>query len=111
MNSARRTPLRLVTTMAALLLCSVPALAQTAAAYPDKPVKIIVPFPPGGAADTFARLVGQKLSDAWGNKQAVVIDNKPGAGGVIGTDAAAKSPADGSTFLMVTIGHAVNPYM
>ena len=111
MNSARRTPLRLVTTMAALLLCSVPALAQTAAASPDKPVKIIVPFPPGGAADTFARLVGQKLSDAWGNKQAVVIDNKPGAGGVIGTDAAAKSPADGSTFLMVTIGHAVNPYM
>ena len=111
MNSACRTPLRLVTAMAVLLLCSVPALAQTAAAYPDKPVKIIVPFPPGGAADTFARLVGQKLSDAWGNKQSVVIDNKPGAGGVIGTDAAAKSPADGSTFLMVTIGHAVNPYM
>ena len=87
------------------------ALAQDAASYPDKPVKIIVPFPPGGAADMFARAVGQKLSEAWGNRQPVVIDNKPGAGGVIGTDAAAKAPADGSTFLMVTIGHAVNPYM
>lgn len=79
-------------------------------AYPDKAVKIVVPFPPGGAADVFARLVGQKLSDAWGGK-AVIIDNKPGAGGVIGTDAVVKSPADGSTFLMVTIGHAVNPFM
>lgn len=87
-----------------------PAAAQDAASYPDKPIKIVVPFPPGGAADMFARLVGQKLSDAFGGK-AVVIDNKPGAGGVIGTEAAAKSPADGYTFLMVTIGHAVNPFM
>ena len=86
------------------------ASAQSAAQYPDKPVKIIVPFPPGGAADTFARLAGQKLSEAWGNKQ-VIIDNRPGAGGIIGTEATAKSPADGYTFLMVTIGHAVNPYM
>jgi tripartite-type tricarboxylate transporter receptor subunit TctC len=86
-----------------------PALAQDA--WPDKPVKIVVPFPPGGAADVFARLVGQKLGEATGNRQPIVIDNKPGAGGVIGTDAAAKSPADGSTFLMVTIGHAVNPFM
>jgi tripartite-type tricarboxylate transporter receptor subunit TctC len=94
----------------ASLLAAAPALAQDAANYPDKPVKIVVPFPPGGAADMFARLVGQKLSDAWGNKQTVVIDNRPGAGGVIGTDVAAKAPADGSTFLMVTIGHAVNPF-
>lgn len=94
----------------ALALSASVASAQDAAAYPDKPVKIVVPFPPGGAADMFARLVGQKLSDAWGGKT-VIIDNKPGAGGVIGTDAVAKSPADGSTFLMVTIGHAVNPFM
>lgn len=87
------------------------AVAQDAANYPDRPIKIVVPFPPGGAADIYARMVGQKLSDAWGNKQPVVIDNKPGAGGMIGTDVAAKAPADGSTFLMVTIGHAVNPYM
>ncbi|HZX86122.1 MAG TPA: tripartite tricarboxylate transporter substrate binding protein [Reyranella sp.] len=87
------------------------AAAQDAANYPDRPIKIVVPFPPGGAADIYARMVGQKLSDAWGNRQPVVIDNKPGAGGMIGTDVVAKAPADGSTFLMVTIGHAVNPYM
>ena len=92
------------------LLSGTPALAQAPASYPDKPVKIIVPFPPGGAADTFARLAGQKLSEAWGNKQ-VIIDNRPGAGGIIGTEATAKAPADGYTFLMVTIGHAVNPFM
>lgn len=107
----RRTALHAV---AALTLSattwSVGAWAQDAA-YPDRPVKIVVPFPPGGAADVFARLVGQKLTEAWGHKQTVVIDNRAGAGGVIGTDVAAKSPADGSTFLMVTIGHAVNPFM
>ena len=87
------------------------APAQDTSTYPEKPVKIIVPFPPGGAADTFARLAGQKLSEAWGNKQQVLIDNRPGAGGIIGTEATAKSAPDGYTFLMVTIGHAVNPYM
>jgi tripartite-type tricarboxylate transporter receptor subunit TctC len=87
------------------------ALAQDISNYPDKPVKIIVPFPPGGAADTFARMAGQKLAEAWGNKQQVLIDNRPGAGGIIGTEVTAKAPADGYTFLMVTIGHAVNPYM
>ena len=94
---------------ATLALFQSPAHAQ-AAAYPDKPVRIIVPFPPGGAADTFARLAGQKLSEAWGNKQ-VIIENRPGAGGIIGTEATAKAPADGYTFEMVTIGHAVNPFM
>lgn len=94
----------------ALAFTATATLAQDAASHPDKPVKIVVPFPPGGAADMFARLVALKLSDAWGGK-AVIIDNKPGAGGVIGTDVAAKSPADGSTLLMVTIGHAVNPFM
>ena len=93
---------------AAMALFQSPAHAQSAASYPDKPVRIIVPFPPGGAADTFARLAGQKLSEAWGNKQ-VIIENRAGAGGIIGTEATAKAPADGYTFEMVTIGHAVNP--
>ena len=122
-RSAFTSPLRRTILVASALL-SVPllstsllsthisaAFAQSAAAYPDKPVKIIVPFPPGGAADTFARLAGQKLFEAWGGKQQVVIDNRPGAGGIIGTEATAKAPADGYTFLMVTIGHAVNPFM
>jgi len=88
-----------------------PAAAQDPASYPEKPVRIVVPFPPGGAADTFARMSGQKLSEAWGNRQQVLIDNRPGAGGIIGTEVIAKGPADGYNFLMVTIGHAVNPYM
>ena len=110
-SSSRRRAVVVLSFGAALALALPVVHAQSpAASYPDKPVKIIVPFPPGGAADMFARLVGQKLSEAWGNKP-VVIDNKPGAGGIIGTEATAKSPADGSTFLMVTIGHAVNPFM
>lgn len=79
------------------------------AAWSQAPLRIVVPFPPGGAADSFARLVGQKLTEVAGTT--VIVDNKPGAGGVIGTDAAAKSPADGSTLLMVTVGHAVNPFI
>ena len=84
-------------------------LLLTPAAWSQAPLRIVVPFPPGGAADSFARLVGQKLTEVAGTT--VVVDNKPGAGGVIGTDAAAKSPADGSTLLMVTVGHAVNPFI
>jgi tripartite-type tricarboxylate transporter receptor subunit TctC len=85
------------------------AQAQSASAkdYPDRPVKFIVPFPPGGAADVFARLVAQKLTDKW--KQTVLVENKPGAGGRIATQFVATAPADGYTFLVVTVGHAVNP--
>ena len=107
-------PARHVTLYACLLLAislPLPAGAQDIAAYPEKPVRIIVPFPPGGAADTFARLAGQKLGDAWNNKQQVLVENRPGAGGIIGTEATVKAAADGYTFLMVTIGHAVNPFM
>jgi tripartite-type tricarboxylate transporter receptor subunit TctC len=89
------------------LACPGFALAQGAASYPDKPIRILVPFPPGGAADTFARLVGQKFTDLWG--KATLVENRPGAGGIIATEAAAKSPADGYTLLVVTVGHAVNP--
>jgi tripartite-type tricarboxylate transporter receptor subunit TctC len=110
--SSRRLTLQALAALAcAASACAPVAWAQSASSYPDRPVKIVVPFPPGGAADVFARLVAQKLSEAWGQQQTVVIDNRAGAGGIIGTDVAAKSPADGSTFLMVTIGHAVNPFM
>lgn len=115
MNSShfqpRRSALLALAALCTALAPLSPAGAQDAAAYPERPVKIVVPFPPGGAADVFARLVGQKLTEAWGARQTVVIDNRAGAGGMIGTDVVAKAPADGSTFLMVTIGHAVNPFM
>lgn len=110
----RRHMFRLVSSMCILittLATVVEAAAQDAASYPAKPVRVIVPFPPGGAADTFARLAGQKLSETWGNTQQVVIENRPGAGGIIGTEAMARAAADGYTLLMVTIGHAVNQYM
>jgi tripartite-type tricarboxylate transporter receptor subunit TctC len=84
---------------------ALPAQAQT---YPTKPVKLVVPFPPGGSLDIAGRLIAQKLSDAWG--QSVVVENKPGAGGNIGADFVAKSPADGYTILLGALStHAVNP--
>jgi len=85
------------------------ASAQSAAlVFPSKPVRIIVPQTPGGASDALARIVGQKLSEKWG--QPVVIENRPGAGGNIGMDAVAKAPGDGYTLLMSYVGsHAINP--
>jgi tripartite-type tricarboxylate transporter receptor subunit TctC len=75
--------------------------------YPSRPIRIVVPFPVGGIADTFARAIGAKLADTWG--QPVVIENKTGAGGNIGADFVAKSPPDGYTLVMGSIGtHAVN---
>ncbi len=75
--------------------------------FPARAPKIMVPFTPGGAADTFARLTGQKLGESWGKQ--VIIENRPGAGGIIATEATAKSAADGYNYLIVTVGHVVNP--
>ena len=92
--------------LAALLsAASLPAPAQTTA-YPARAVKIVVPFPPGGATDLMARNVSQKLVDAWG--QPVVVENRAGANGMIGADAVAKASPDGHTFLTATIAHAAN---
>jgi tripartite-type tricarboxylate transporter receptor subunit TctC len=91
---------------AAALALAAPALVS-AQAFPSKPVKIVVPQTPGGASDALARIVGQKLSERWG--QPVVIENKAGAGGNLGTDFVAKSPADGYTLLMSYVGtQAIN---
>ena len=87
----------------ALALGSGLAHAQS---YPNRPVKIVVPFAAGGPADNYARFMAQRLSDEL--KQPFVIDNKPGAGSIIGTDFAAKSPADGYTLLMMSNAHTVN---
>ncbi|HEX2648314.1 MAG TPA: tripartite tricarboxylate transporter substrate binding protein [Burkholderiales bacterium] len=88
----------------AALFLALPALAQD---WPSKPVRFIVPFPPGGSVDPLARLLGAKLGDAL--KQSFVVENRPGAGGSIGTALAAKSPPDGYTFVVVFDSHAVNP--
>jgi tripartite-type tricarboxylate transporter receptor subunit TctC len=87
---------------------ALPAGAQTPATYPSRPVKLVVPFPPGGPLDIVGRSIAQKLSETWG--QSVVVDNKPGAGGNIGADIVAKSAPDGYTILMGALStHAVNP--
>jgi tripartite-type tricarboxylate transporter receptor subunit TctC len=92
-----------------LLALGAGAQAQTsAAAYPNKPIRLVVPFTPGGSTDILARAIGQEFGKAWG--QSVVIDNVAGAGGSIGADKVAKAPADGYTLLMGHIGTlAVNP--
>jgi tripartite-type tricarboxylate transporter receptor subunit TctC len=88
-------------------LATTSALAQT---YPSKPIHLIVPFPPGGASDLTARTLGQKMSEGLG--QAVVIDNKPGANGVVGIDVAAKAAPDGYTLLLTDRGSlTVNPWL
>jgi len=88
-------------------LASTAAQAQPAAAFPGKPMHIVVTFTPGGAPDILARLIGEKLSVAW--NQPVLIDNKPGAGGNTGADSVAKAAPDGLTIVVGTVGtHAIN---
>jgi tripartite-type tricarboxylate transporter receptor subunit TctC len=99
--------MRLVLTAAAsgLVLLAQPAFSQT---YPTKPIHVMVPYAPGGIADIAARIVGAKLTEAWG--QQVVVENKPGGNGFIGMSAGAKAPADGYTLTMATVGDvAINP--
>lgn len=89
------------------LASAVGAAGALAQAFPTKPVRIIVPQTPGGASDALARVIGQKLAERWG--QPVLVENKPGAGGNVGTDYVAKSPADGYTLLMSYVGtQAIN---
>jgi len=80
---------------------------QVAASYPDKPIKLVVSFPPGGPVDIAARIVGARLTDVL--KQSVFVDNKTGAAGNVGTQQVAKSPNDGYTFLVTSSSYAVNP--
>ena len=85
-------------------LCAGGAVAQT---FPSKPIRIVVPFTPGGPNDILARMIGQRYTAVWG--QQTLVDNRPGGGTVIGTDIVAKAPADGHTLLMVSTSHAANP--
>lgn len=106
MNPTRRTLAAAVAVAATTLVLPAPAWAQTDAAWPSKPIKWVVPFPPGGAMDVIARTLGEKAARELG--QAVVVENRPGAGGNIGADYVAKQPADGYTIMITSIGMATN---
>jgi len=96
--------------IAVAVFCALLGAPVAAQQYPVKPVRWIVPFPPGGGNDTIARLIGQKLSAALG--QQVIVDTRPGAGGSIGAEAAARSPADGYTMFLAGVAtHGINPNM
>ncbi|MGE5525321.1 MAG: Bug family tripartite tricarboxylate transporter substrate binding protein, partial [Rhodospirillaceae bacterium] len=93
--------------LAALVSASLVSVTVAAQEYPSRPIRVIVPFAPGGGLDITARLVGQKLTDKWG--QNVVVDTRPGAATILGTEIASKAPADGHTLLMITTTFAINP--
>ncbi len=94
----------------AALLCALACgLASSQAAYPSRPIRILLPFPAGGSTDPVARLLGQKLSEGLG--QPVIVDNRPGANTIIGTEALTKAPADGHTLLFTASTHVINPLL
>src|SRR5882672_4361462 len=100
-------------TIRRLLKAAILSLALTSAAvgddYPTKPVRLIIPFPPGGSNDVVGRMIAIQLSERLGKQ--VVVDNRGGAGGIIGTEAAANSLRDGYTLLIISIAHAVSPWL
>ena len=103
MKSLFFSPYITATLMSLFGLLSVTAQAQSN--YPSKPIKIVVPFPAGGTSDVLARMIGVKITEAWG--QAVVVENRPGSSGNLGADVVAKSPPDGYTFALMDIGNLV----
>jgi tripartite-type tricarboxylate transporter receptor subunit TctC len=98
---------RIGAALAAFLICGTSALAQQS--FPTKPVRLLIPYPPGGAVDILGRTLGDELSKKWG--QPVIIENRTGAGGTIASQVVAKSAPDGYTLVIVASGHAINPYL
>ena len=96
-------------TKAALVLLALTSAAAAADDYPNKPIRLIVPFPPGGSNDVVGRLIAKQLSEEMG--QQVYVDNRGGAGGMIGTEACSVSAPDGYTLCIISIAHAVNPWL
>jgi tripartite-type tricarboxylate transporter receptor subunit TctC len=96
---------RVVVNCVAALACILAGSAAGQQAYPVKPIRLILPFPPGGSTDIVARLIGQKLTDSWGVP--VLVDNRPGAGGNIAAEISAKAPPDGHTLFQVNVANAI----
>jgi tripartite-type tricarboxylate transporter receptor subunit TctC len=92
---------------AAVPVLAAPAFAQSADKYPEKQIRIIVPYPPGGSVDVLGRLLAQRMQESW--SQTVIVENRPGAGTMIGTAAAAKADPDGYTLIIAVSGHTTNP--
>jgi tripartite-type tricarboxylate transporter receptor subunit TctC len=91
---------------ATVLVAAVVSASASAQTWPNKPVRLVIPFPPGGINDVIGRGIGQRLSEQWGHS--VIIDNRGGAGSVIGTEVVAKSAPDGHTLLLISAAHAIN---
>ena len=98
---------RLLGALVGLLALAGPAAAQSD--YPNRPVRLIIPFPPGGSNDVVGRVIAQHLGESLGKQ--VIVDNRAGAGGVIGTELASKTAPDGYTILGISLAHAVNPWL
>ena len=100
---------RSVLLAAAGLLVALTTMAAAQADYPNRPVRLIIPFPPGGSNDVVGRMIGTQLSQQLGKQ--VIVDNRAGAGGVIGTELASHATPDGYTILVISLAHAVNPWL
>jgi tripartite-type tricarboxylate transporter receptor subunit TctC len=99
--------MKLAALVLAALCATTPAVAQSADKYPEKPVKIVVPFPPGGSVDVLGRLIAQRMQENWG--QSVIVETRPGASTMIGTASVAKAEPDGYTLVIVVSNHTTNP--
>ena len=105
MSRKKRTSRFLLLHLVLILLLPFAAFSQTA--YPTRPIRLITPFAPGGSTTTVGRVIGQKLTESWG--QNVIVDNRPGGNMIIGTDALAKATPEGYTILLTTTAHVINP--
>ena len=99
--------MRIILAALAMLIAASPAGAQSADTFPDRTVRMVIPYPPGGGTDLIGRLIAQKLGEAW--KQSVIVDNRSGANGMVGAEAIANAKPDGLTLGVVIAAHAINP--
>ena len=99
--------IRSIAVLALFCITGLSAAQQGSQTYPGKPIRLILPYAPGGSTSIIGRIVGQKLTEAWG--QPVLVDNRPGGNTIIGSEALVKAAPDGFTILLVSIAHVINP--